>query len=328
MVKSILLALALLTCAVSCNAQQTPPQIRIVDVIPSADPSIEPQTPLVALDFLIGAWPRPSWWGRPWNSRHLDEGFMPSPGDFKGRITAKSGNNVSAFDYLYCTSYAPRWNEALGLYTVHVRAAYKAKTWPKNAKLNFQGELPAPFGATFSGSALPFEVEWEELPKKGFADAQLVSPSASLWVKWARVFKRPLGNGNNYGYEADVMLAGRRAKKRASTVSLPQFIDGEGKPVVLSNGGGYGNVGGFSDPDSNIGNFEFVESPLEFTQWRTAWNEGVTTAAGNQFLKLLIEYGGRERLQLTFPTVRDGILLEGEISPNDLKIESPAPSSN
>ncbi len=327
MLKPVLLSLALLLIAASCRAQQTPPQIRIVDAMPTIDPGTIPQTPLLSLDFLVGAWPRPAWWGRPFRTLGSAETGLPALRDFQSNLVAMSPGGPANLGYLYCCSYAPRWNEALGLYTVHVRVAFKSKVWPKNTKLNFRGELPSPFDTSPIASALPFEVQWEPLPKKGFPDAQLISPHPYLWVKWVHVFRHPASENQRYPYEAEVMLTGRRAKKRQSTQSLGRFLDEMGTEVVIQQGG-WGFMGGFHNPDSNTGDFEFAENPLEFTLWRMGWDEGVANANANEFLQQNIEYGDREPIVLTVPVKRDGVTLEGDIPPHDWKIEPPSPASN
>ena len=322
-----LLALTIVTFkAQSASAQQAPvqqapmamPQVRIVDVMPTVDPGTPPEAAYIGLDFLIGAFPRPAWWGRDFDvldSRNSRE--------FAAQIKEGSAQAVP-LELNYIAAYVPRWNEALGLYTVHVRASFAGqnwdRSWPDEAALSFSGALPAPF-PQLSTATLPFEVAFEPRPKQGYAGAQLSAPHPSVWVKWVRVFRVQPDEKSGLPdaqYQAEVMLAGRRARKRHSElVEMAQLVDANGAQIQASGGLGYDRWGLGYRASSD---FESVPNSIEYAKYRVLWSQAKQDGAPDQWLYQAFGYGDLEPIEITFPVQRDGRLLEGDIAPDAWKI--------
>ena len=324
-VKRFFLALCLLCAPLSSRAQEAAPVASIVDVLPTVEPNVPPLAPLIAFDLLVGMMPRPVWWGR-----HFGEDRYLRPRDFSVNVQSIEHGPVPPSAISYACAYQPRWNEALGLYTVHVRVSFKGETWSRGTAFRCSGELPFPFDGF--GSALPFEVVASAPTKKVRTQVELVAPHPSLWVKSARVLRvtwpRSVGGAPGAKYQLDVTMAGPYEVKREMTLNSVSFVDAQGKEVNPIAPAGWGSEGSLDDLTSDLGEPEFAGARLRFVSRRAVWDEGVAQGGADLWAKQTFAYGGRTPITLTVPVQRDGKLLEGEIAPRDWKIEFPVPKPN
>lgn len=304
-----------LLCATTSHAHAADPQFYIVDAMPVTQESVGgPKYGMIGLDFFIGANPRPAWWGRDFVVN------MGDPEDFKARLTQAKAGQTSELELIYSTAYTPRWNESLGLYTVRVRAPMKSEFWPKNIALNYAGNLPVVFSdqtaiesPIISQINLPFAIAFGARPSKGYADAQLIAPSPSVWVKWVRVFRIEINKSRGLPsaqYETDIMLAGRPARKRESALDqIGQFTDANGVELPTFGGYGYPSWG----LDGSYSNSAPVATPYEFVKFRFVWNQTRVDAPADQWLSQAFSYGGLRPIEIRFPIKRDSQLLEGDV---------------
>ena len=324
-VNRLFLALFLLFAPLVCRAQEAAPTVQIVDVLPTVEPNIPPQAPLLAFDLLVGMTPRPAWWGR-----HFGEDRTLRPRDFSVNVESIERGPVPSSAISYACAYQPRWNEALGLYTVHVRVSFKGEKWPRGSAFRCRGELPFPFDGI--GADLPFEVVASAPTKKVRTQVELVAPHPSVWVKSARVLRvtwpRLLGGAPGARYQLDVTMAGPYEVKREMTLNHVFFVDAQGNDVRPKAPAGWGGEGNMDDLTSDLGEPEFAGARLRFVSRRAVWDEGVAKSSPDWWAKQTFSYGGLTPLTLVVPVQRDGKLLEGDISPRDWKIETPAPQPN
>ncbi len=320
----LFLAFCLLCAPLSSRAQEAAPVVQIVDVLPTVEPNVPAQAPLIAFDLLVGMTPRPAWWGR-----HFGEDRNLRPRDFAVNVDSVGNGPVAPSAISYACAYQARWNEALGLYTVHVRVSFKGEKWPRGAAFRCRGELPFPFDGV--GAGLPFEVVASAPSQKERRQAELVEPRPSVWVKSVRVLRvtwpRLLGGAPDANYQLDVTMAGPYEVKREMTLNHVFFVDAQGKEVRPEAPAGWGGEGNLDDLTSDLGEPEFAGARLRFVSRRAVWDEGVAKGSPELWVKQTFGYGGRIPITLTVPVQRDGKLLEGEISPRDWNIELLTPAS-
>lgn len=317
----LLILLCLLRARTShAQAQAAAPQFYIVDAMPVTQESMgEPKNSMIGLDFFIGANPRPAWWGRDF----VDH--FGNPEDFKAHLTQSKAGQTGELELIYSVAYTPRWNETLGLYTVRVRAPMKREFWPKNMALSYAGTLPVIFSdqaaidsPVISQTNLPFAVAFDARPPKGYADAQLVAPAPSVWVKWVRVFRLEpdaTPRSRETKYEADIMVAGRAARAGEPTLGRSmQFTDADGVPIRKNARFGYMSKG-FDQSDTNSAP---VPTPYRTTRVRFIWGENPDDEAfADPWVSQTFRYGNKEMMSIRFPIRREGKLLEGDIAPRD-----------
>lgn len=315
-----LLIFSLCLLCIRISHAQTAPQFYIVDAMPVTQESMgEPKSSMIGLDFFIGANPRPTWWGRDFVEH------FGNPEDFKAHLTQSKAGQTGELELIYSAAYTPRWNETLGLYTVRVRAPMKSEFWPKNVALNYAGNLPVVFSdqaaiesSVISQTNLPFAVAFDARPPKGYADAQLIAPAPSVWVKWVRVFRlEPDATppSQESKYEADVMLTGRAARAGEPMLERSvQFTDADGVPIRKNAHFGYMSKG-FEGSDTNSAP---VPIPYRNTRTRFIWGENPDDEVfNNSWVSQVFRYDNKEILSVRFPVERDGKLLEGDIVPRD-----------
>ncbi len=311
----LLITLCLL-CATTSHAHAAEPRFYIVDAMPVTQESAgEPKNSMIGLDFFIGANPRPAWWGRDFVTN------SGKPEDFQARLTQTKAGQTSELEMIYSTAYTPRWNESLGLYTVRVRAPIKSKFWPQSVALNYAGNLPIIFRDQTEINApitaqtnLPFTVAFGARPPKGYADAQLVAPTPSVWVKWVRVFR--LGFDMNVPsreikYGADIMVAGRLARAGKPELERSvEFTDADGIPIRKNAIFSYTSKG-FDGFETNSAP---VPIPYRNTRVRFTWSENPNEEVfADPWVSETFRYDDADIMSVRFPVKRDGQIIEGEV---------------
>lgn len=298
-----------LLCANISHAHAAEPQFTIVDAMPVTQESVDgPKYSMIGLDFFIGANPRPAWWGRDFVTD------MSNPEDFKGRLIQTKSGQTSELEMIYSTAYTPRWNESLGLYTVRVRAPMKSGFWPHNATLNYSGNLPVIFldqtelnAPVTAQTNLPFAIAFGARPAKGYADAQLIAPAPSIWVKWVRVFR--IGFDMNVPsreikYGADIMVASRLAREGKPELGRSvEFTDADGVPTRKNAIFGYISKG-FDGFETNSAP---VPIPYRNTSVRFTWSENPQEEVfTDPWVSETFRYDDKDIMPIRFPVKRDG----------------------
>ncbi len=326
-VNRLFLALCLLCAPLSSRAQEAAPAVQIVDVLPTVDPYSPPENPLISFDLLLGLTPRPVWWGQ-----NYGDHVASVAGEFAASVVARTDAQLVPLSLLYSRSYTPVWNEALGLYTVHVHAPLKGTSWPRGAEVRFRGDLPPFFVGQTQG--VPFEVVLPAPTKNQRRDVQLVAPFPSLWVKAVRVFRvtKPIPAIQTPGMNCFVAITFplRDLRRRGEVTNSLTIVDVAGDEVRPQGGGTWGSAGTSLDSSTDSGlsasNFTLEHAPFGFVTRYAMWGDSIAGAAPDLWARQTFTFNNGAPLVLTVPVQRGGKLLEGDIPSRDWKIETPKPN--